>query len=36
MTNVGMIRTQHPKKTRATNQTIKGKPIPLKEIGQVI
>jgi hypothetical protein len=36
MTNVKMIKTQHPKKTRASNQTNKGRPIPLKEVRKMI
>jgi hypothetical protein len=36
MTNVRAIKTQHPKKTRATNQTTKGRPIPLKEVDKMI
>jgi len=33
--NVGAIKAQHPKKTRATNWTIEGRLSPRKDAGKV-
>jgi len=35
MTSVGEIKAQHPRKARATSQTIERKPIPPKEASKM-